>query len=377
MKWSIIFGVVLLGTFLSIGGVSAKHAFGAYFESWAETWSNPSLPAIPCWVSYLYLSFAMPGMSYAAGSMDLTGTGLQFPYNGPTLASHIQQLKANNTAIKVILSVGGSGYTDWSSTNYTAIGNLVQDFDLDGVDIDYEVQPTCGTTGGVFSCSTDTTYTSIITTMRSTIGSSKLLTAAMFSTGAYGTGAWANAQPSGSAYAGMAINPLKNAGSDLDVVNVMSYDAGTSYDPVQAYQAYKYYYPSGIILMGVEVPPEAWGGHVYTVQNTQQLAGNITGANDGMMIWAVQKVPTGTVNDTNPDANLLGNTICNSLELSTCSGALWSGATTASQYGAVGTCPVNNESGGSTTGSDGVIGGDGSGGDGAGSRLDWMLKFLF
>lgn len=38
-------------------------------------------------------------------------------------------------------------------------------------------------------------------------------------------------------------------------------DAGPTFRPTQAFNAYRSLY-SGRILLGVEVPPEAWGGHV-------------------------------------------------------------------------------------------------------------------
>lgn len=46
---------------------------------------------------------------------------------------------------------------------------------------------------------------------------------------------------------------------------------------------------AGQILMGVEVPPEAWGGHVITVAECQDLAAYVRSAGgDGMMIWSLQ-----------------------------------------------------------------------------------------
>jgi hypothetical protein len=48
---------------------------------------------------------------------------------------------------------------------------------------------------------------------------------------------------------------LQAAGSSLDLLNVMSYDASDAYSVSEGYSAYRYYYP-GAILMGVEVPLE-------------------------------------------------------------------------------------------------------------------------
>jgi chitinase len=106
--------------------------------------------------------------------------------------------------------------------------------------------------------------------------------------GAYGEGQWASAPPS-SSYAGLSLAVLKQAGSDLDLVNVMSYDAGPSFNPQQALQAYQHHF-SGRITMGIEVPPEAWGGHVSTIAEIDELAAavNSSGA-AGLMLWSIQK----------------------------------------------------------------------------------------
>lgn len=41
--------------------------------------------------------------------------------------------------------------------------------------------------------------------------------------------------------------------------------------------------------MGVEVPPEAWGGHVITVAEAQNITSYIKShGGDGMMIWSLQ-----------------------------------------------------------------------------------------
>ncbi len=58
-------------------------------------------------------------------------------------------------------------------------------------------------------------------------------------------GAFANAQPS-SIYTGLAVNMLKQVGSMLDMVLVMSYDASNAYDPRVAYNAYRSYYSGAL-----------------------------------------------------------------------------------------------------------------------------------
>ncbi len=63
--------------------------------------------------------------------------------------------------------------------------------------------------------------------------------------------------------------------------------------------------------MGVETPPEAWGGHVYTIPEIDALADavNKSGA-AGMMLWSIQKPGPG---------QQFATEICLKLGLSNCS----------------------------------------------------------
>ena len=59
--------------------------------------------------------------------------------------------------------------------------------------------------------------------------------------------------------------------------------------------------------MGVEVPPEAWGGHVITLEEAHATTSYIKAhGGDGMMIWSLQKQGT-------PSAQALSTTVCNAL----------------------------------------------------------------
>lgn len=53
---------------------------------------------------------------------------------------------------QVLVAVGGATYTNWARMNTGAIAKFVQEFGLDGVDIDYEVRlrvrPNCISRGG-------------------------------------------------------------------------------------------------------------------------------------------------------------------------------------------------------------------------------------
>ena len=55
-----------------------------------------------------------------------------------------------------------------------------------------------------------------------------------------GFGDFKNAPGStGSSYTGSAIQPLKQAGADVDIVAFQAYNAGTAFDPEQGFKAYK------------------------------------------------------------------------------------------------------------------------------------------
>src|SRR5262249_48132221 len=144
---------------------------------------------------------------------------------------------------KVVISVGGASYPNWSSFNPASVAAFVRDFGLDGVDIDYEpANPACSNAGGRVSCPSDSEYINIVTRMRQALPPPSWWTIAAFSVGAFGEGQWASAQPA-SAYTGISINLLRSsAGAMLDVVHVMSYDASSVYNPIQALAAYQTYF---------------------------------------------------------------------------------------------------------------------------------------
>jgi hypothetical protein len=299
----------------------------------------------------------------------------------------------------------------------------------DGVDIDYEKDAQC-TKGsdGKIKCATDAELISVITQLRDALpgkmlsgesrrdGGSKMIrarcwktqpraaapqrcppctrpptrphphhpapcAAATWSIGAYGEGKWATALPTGSA-TGMWLRPLEAAGSKLDMLNTMSYDASSDYNPKQAYNAYRAIY-SGLITMGahpphhhhhtrthartseqsrpahrfargsalrarhtpcalaltcawphvtiagIEVPYEAWPSssdpkmHAYTIAEAQDLADYVTAnGGNGMMLWSLLKAPDGGY--AGPQA--FSQAMCKSLGLGGCDAVLVSPA---------------------------------------------------
>jgi chitinase len=302
------------------GGDASSKLFVGYYQTWSDTWkatgAETVLARLPGYVRVVNLSFMQPNASYASGSLSLSGTGVGVPYDGPTLKAAVAALHGNHPDTRILVSVGGATFTNWSAFDAHAVAAFVADFGLDGVDIDYEPsQPNCSNAAGTVSCPSDAEYVGVIHAMRSSMPRPKWLSIAAWSVGAYGEGAWANAPPTGSAYLGIALAVLKDgaASAALDLVNVMSYDAGNAYSPAQALQAYQHYF-RGPIAMGIEVPPEAWGGHTETIAEIDALANTVaTSGGAGLMLWSLQK--TGS-------AQQFATEICSGLGLSSCSAPL-------------------------------------------------------
>ncbi|KAL6778534.1 hypothetical protein ACKKBF_B15160 [Auxenochlorella protothecoides x Auxenochlorella symbiontica] len=91
---------------------------------------------------------------YTAGQTDLANTGLLFEgTSAAQLTAGIQALQSKGT--KVMLSIGGASNADrpveWESWNVKAATDFVQDFGLDGIDIDFEPREP-GERGSYITC---------------------------------------------------------------------------------------------------------------------------------------------------------------------------------------------------------------------------------
>jgi len=291
---------------------------GGYYQSWSANWASSgkdlSLSKIPSYVSRILISFASPSMSYKKGSKSLGGTGLQFSSDYDVVKSAIAIAKQNNPNQKFLLSVGGATYP-WNTPNYNAMVDFVNDLDLDGIDIDYENIPSCSGVDTVnLKCNTDEQLTQIIDNLRALLPSGKLLTAAVFSVGAFGTTTFPNSKfgPS-SNYAGMWVNPLKRSGFKLDEIFIMSYDASPAYSQTDGFNSYQSIF-SNKIHIGLEVPPEAWGGYILTVPDAMKFATHVkNNKGHGVFIWSLEKVSGGV------NANTFIEPICNLFGYSNCS----------------------------------------------------------
>ena len=126
--------------------------FMGYYESWSEwpvaTAKATRLANLPDYLNIVAIGFVRPDLKYDGGN-DLSGTGLQVPFDAALLAEAIHVLKARNPHMRVVLSVGGSAYAGgWPGFVPEALARLVKALDVDGIDLDYEPSFTqCGRQG--------------------------------------------------------------------------------------------------------------------------------------------------------------------------------------------------------------------------------------
>jgi chitinase len=106
------------------------------------------------------------------------------------------------------------------------------------------------------------------------------------------------------------------AGQFLDLINIMAYDAGnlgsTGFDPLESFNSQRAVWPNAAIALGVEVPPEAWGGNVVSLSDVQAYSQYVkNNGGRGMMIWSLQK-------RGEPSANSISHQICQAYNMEEC-----------------------------------------------------------
>jgi chitinase len=283
--------------------LNGQPPIGVYFQAWSSGWSSSGasldLARIELPINIVYLSFVRPETTYTSGRNSLSGTGLDFSSDFNVVRDAIKILR--NKGIIVMLSVGGATYP-FTTYNASNVAQLTKDLGCNGIDIDWE------------NHETKSEFGSYIQKTRDALGPDYPVSTAAFSVGAYGEGAFANAPPA-SDYTGMNIAGLKSNGNQLDWINIMSYDAGNSYSSTQAFDAYRSFY-SGPLLIGFEIPPEAWGGHVLTLDKVKVHSEYVrnAGPQHGMFIWSYQKQGSPSCSEiVNASFNILKNQITSSI----------------------------------------------------------------
>lgn len=284
-----------------------------------------NLGNLPSYLNVVNLAFMKPDATYTKGSLNYENTGLQFQYPSWTVLKFaVARLHRLHPNTKVLVSIGGPMYTNWGSLNAKAIADFVVDYGLDGVDINYlPATPDCAVNTGQIRCAVDAEFKQAIDTLRAELPRPFMLTVTAPGVSAYGEGQWRDTLPK-TKYTGMVLPLLRTASGQIDMLNVMAYDLGTSFTPAQSLEAYSNYF-TGPISMGVQVPPEADGGHVYNLCQVIQLTEAVKASAESrnhtspaMMLWAITKKPVGIISPENPSAQLIATTICKNLGLSDC-----------------------------------------------------------
>lgn len=175
-----------------------------------------------------------------------------------------------------MLSVGGATYPFPKPFNPWPSIQLCWDLGCTGIDIDWESD-----TGN------QDDFAALVGIYRSAWPEGKF-SSAVWSTGAY--------QPDGSNYRGINLKGLYEGG--LDWINIMAYDAGIDFDPIDAYNTYKTVYKNKIYL-GIELGQQAWGGHVSLRDEITNIINHVIPKGDDIFIWAYQKPNEGspTINE--------------------------------------------------------------------------------
>lgn len=291
-----------------------QRPFLAYHASWYEEPATSAqastLARLPGYLTHVALSFARPTLAYDGG-LDLSATGLQYPYSGEILKDSIALLKSRQPHIRVLLSIGGANSHGWEKLDTEAVARLVQDFGLDGVDIDFEsADPRCALVRERIRCADDALMIEVVERLRKALPRPLTLSIAGWSVGAYGEGAFADAPPR-SPWRGSMLAVLKSSAAEaLDLVSIMSYDAGPAYRPDQAFRAYRSMW-KGPLALGIAVMPPTDDGPRFTLERTATILEPLKDdRNAGAMLYALRLEPPGQPGPDNPDYRALSGLIC-------------------------------------------------------------------
>ncbi|MGE6228632.1 fibronectin type III domain-containing protein [Paenibacillus chitinolyticus] len=345
---------------------SPDRRYVAYASTWNTSIYDLKLENIPNYITDINLSFARPDTKYVKGSyaFDQEVAGFEFvegastgrgqlkftPQQSQDLRSNIAALNARGT--DTWLSVGGWSYSQgsqWGNFNAPHVVDLALDLGASGVDIDWESSGSnCNKAAAEsFSCSKDAEIANIINSLYNEIkarGAKLKISIAGWSTGAYyvkGSPFEEGKVQYGSPFGGTMYRVVKDHGSKIDMINLMSYDGGVYYDPREGYESYRAIY-GGTINMGLQIAPEGSGGAVLklnaapgTVYDAEMLNGqnNVASAYynvetlvkyvknkgksfDGFMLWQLwkQRVHLPAPSDGATE-NSAGQYVCRNLPL--------------------------------------------------------------
>jgi chitinase len=226
--------------------------------------------------------------------------------------------------VKVLLSVGGSGYNkSWDKFSAEPLARLVKALGADGVDLDYEPPaPNCASAaiGGqsTFRCASEDVWVRAIRETRALLPRPYLVSVQAWSVGAYGAGKFSGEIPISPWTGSMLwLNRLPEA-KEIDVVAVMAYDAGPTLDPERAFAAYRAVWP-GQLLLGIEIPAEGSKELHPPVARIKKFAADQ--AKDplgGILLYAVTEEVKDGPSLNKPDGEVAAQAICQGLGRKDC-----------------------------------------------------------
>ncbi|KAI9026225.1 glycoside hydrolase superfamily [Hyaloraphidium curvatum] len=226
--------------------------YGAYFQAWKP-----------------------PKGGLCGGSLSLARSGLDTGFAAMAddeFKKGLAALRARSPPPLIIASVGGATHGDWAASyNIDNIVAFVEDFHLDGLDIDYEPHDAFGPAPHV----TDF-LPKLAEQFRSRLPRPRyVLTLASM----------ANGVETGN------VVPMLKSGH-LDMVAVMSYDFGVAgfVDYEKYIAAFSAHFP-GRVFVGVQPGKEGHPGHELTLPEVEHAAAAVLRhpGRAGLFVWALQK----------------------------------------------------------------------------------------
>lgn len=281
-----------------------------YYDTWSDTpnvWgingtrinlssarniNDYQLVKIPPYIDRVILHASAPLYTYSGYDSNVQETtGLSWSGSAIELKNAINLLKERNKNIQVLVSImqlyreGGGGiyatsrepYNEFgfggmTNSHWQSIKLFIDDMGIDGIDIDYEcgsidvdVSKHCWTNAdGTRSCYTDAELVDVVKTARFYLPREDgyILTIAAWHVGCYGerNTPFTNSKPGGWGAGGnICLSRDLDARNAIDGIHIMTYDAGTSFDPVEALKSYQYYFPDTPCFIGLRLGTKEWG----------------------------------------------------------------------------------------------------------------------
>lgn len=221
------------------------------------------------------MSWDSYGIDSVPDSVDVVLYCFLDPYGGGldtnVVRSQTATLKARRPDVKVLVSVGGGAAGAWGGYDANAVANFVRTCGLDGADIDYEDPDSWGTSQRVADM-----HLQITRDFRAAMPRPLILSTAIWASGIQ---------------TGNAIPSLQS--ELLDDIFVMSYDSNITngWYPYAANLAeFARYTSASKLWIGIESPPEGWGAHVTSLDESRSAAKAVKDIGAaGVFIWNFKK----------------------------------------------------------------------------------------